>query len=63
MVGLKEALPSCERITDAGTAAQAYEGCVLGRNEVERELQVSMAYWTICATRRRPLRYDSGAGH
>jgi hypothetical protein len=39
MVGLKEALPSCQRITDAGTAAQAFEGCVLSRNEVERELQ------------------------
>lgn len=39
LVGLKEALPSCQRITDAATAYQAFEGCVLSRNEVERELQ------------------------
>lgn len=39
LVGLKEALPSCQRITDAGTAHQAFEGCVLSRNEVEGELQ------------------------
>lgn len=38
LVGLKEALPSCQRITDAGTAYQAFERCVLSRNEVEREL-------------------------
>jgi hypothetical protein len=39
LVGLKAALPSCQRIVDAGTAYQAFEGCVLSRNEVERELQ------------------------
>lgn len=39
LVGLKTALPSCQRITDAGTAHQAFEGCVLSRNEVEIELQ------------------------
>jgi hypothetical protein len=39
LVGLKAALPSCQRIVDAGTAYQAFEGCVLSRNEVEVELQ------------------------
>jgi multidrug efflux pump subunit AcrA (membrane-fusion protein) len=39
LVGLKEALPSCQRIIDAGTAYQAFDGCVLSRNEVEVELQ------------------------
>ncbi len=39
LVGLKAAIPSCQRIVDAGTAYQAFDGCVLSRNEVERELQ------------------------
>jgi hypothetical protein len=39
LVGLKTALPSCQRIVDAGTAFQAFAGCVLCRNEVEIELQ------------------------
>jgi len=39
LVGLKSALPSCQRIVDAGTAYQAFDGCVLSRNEVEIELQ------------------------
>jgi hypothetical protein len=38
LVGLKAALPSCEQIIDAGTAYQAFEGCVHSRNEVEVEL-------------------------
>jgi hypothetical protein len=39
LVGLMTALPSCQNIVDAGTAYQAFEGCVRTRNEVERELQ------------------------
>lgn len=39
LVGLKAALPSCQRIVDAGTAYQAFDGCVASRNEVEVELQ------------------------
>jgi hypothetical protein len=39
LVGLKVALPSCESILNAGTAYQAFEGCVHGRNEVEAELR------------------------
>ena len=39
LVGLKAVLPSCQLIVDAGTAYQAFEGCVLSRNEVEIELR------------------------
>lgn len=39
LVGLKAALPSLQLIIDAGTAFQAFDGCVRCRNEVEVELQ------------------------
>jgi len=65
LVGLKAALPSCQQIIDAGTAYQAFAGCVQSRSEVEVELRrIDLALDQLRAAFRVRLGLDGGsAGH